>query len=131
MFVINVSQVDELQKAMKNYPADAEKALNEVLHNQASELMQESIKRMIPVSGREWAGKKRAASKAKSLKSENSNLAVTVKSTSSYGYLYFPDDGSNTKRHAGNKQFFYKGTESVQDEIIERCITRLIKEFND
>lgn len=126
---INISGIAELQNALKNYPANAERVLNEVLHGEGGELISGSIQRLIPVSGRRWKGKKPPARSGNSLTNVDSNLAVTVKSTKAYRYLYFPDDGSNTKRHAGNQQFFYKGAERVQSEIIERCITKLVNEF--
>lgn len=123
---ITIADFDELQTAIKEYAGNAEEAINDVLHNQGGELIQNSIRNLIPVSGRTWKGKAPAAKKGKSLTSVNSNLAVKVTNTPKYGYLYFADDGSNTKNHAGNKQFFAEGGEAVKDEIIERMISRLV-----
>lgn len=122
MFSVNISGLDELQEAIKEFQGNAEEAINGVLHNEGAELIQESIRQFMPVSGAHWNGKKAAAKTAKSMRNTNGNLSVTVRSAKAYGYLYFPDDGSNTKRHVGNQQFFQKGAEAATDSIIERCI---------
>lgn len=127
MLAINPSEFEKLQKAMKEYEGNVETIINDVLHNEAGQLIQDSIRRLIPVSGRTWKGKKAPAKTNKSsLRQINENLAVTIKSSKDYQYLYFPNDGTSTKRHAGNKQFFEKGGEAVQEEIINRCISKLI-----
>ena len=125
-FKVDVSGIDKLQNAMKNFQGNAEKAINEVLHNEGSTILQESIQNLIPTSERNWSGKAAPAKTAKSLTGINSNLAVTITTTKRYQYLYFPDDGTNTRRHVGNKQFFRRGAEAKQDEIVERCINKLI-----
>ena len=126
MLKINFSEAEKLLEAMKAYQGDVETTINDVLHNQGGELIQGSIQRFIPVSNKTWKGKAPAAKKSKSLQNINENLAVTVTTTKKYQYLYFPDDGTNTRRHIGNQRFFEKGGEAVKDEIIERCISKLI-----
>ena len=103
---LEIKDFERLQTAMKEFQGDTEETINDVLHNEASPLIQESIKNLIPVSGRKWKGKTPPAKTSKSLTDEKGNLAITVKTTKKYQYLYFPDDGTNTERHAGNKQFF-------------------------
>lgn len=122
---LDVIDFDELQQAIKNYPQDAEKVINEILHGEGSLLLQEEIRRLTPVSGKHWSGKKASAKRSKSLKDRKGHLFVDITTTSYYHYLYFPDDGSNTRRHFGNQHFFWRGAERKQDEIIERCIGRL------
>ena len=85
----------------------------------------------MPVSGREWKGKKTAAKSAKSLTDLKGNLFVWVKTTNNYHYLYFPDDGTNTRRHVGNQQFFLKGAESQQETIVDLCIKKLVDSFEN
>ena len=126
---ITTADIDKLQSAMKEYQGDVETSINEVLHGEGGELIQDSIRRVIPVSGKSWKGKAPAAKSSKSLQAVNSNLAVTVTTTKKYQYLYFPDDGTNTRRHVGNQRFFEKGGEAVKDEIMERCISKLINNF--
>lgn len=121
--------MDDLQQAMKDFQGNTEEIINDVLHNEAGELVQDAIKRLMPVSGKTWKGKKKAAKHSNSMMNVNENLALTVKSKTAYNYLYFPDDGSNTRRHIGNQQFFKKGGESQIDEIKDRCIGRLVNDF--
>jgi len=130
MFKINILELEELQKAMQAYAGNVEETITDVLHNEAGILIQDSIRRIIPESGITWRGKRAAAKSGKSLQSvTNENLSVTVKSSKNYQYLYFPDDGTSTKRHVGNQQFFAKGAEAVANEVVNRCIARLTEDF--
>lgn len=131
VFRIDTSEFERLQKAINSFPGDAEQVINEVLHTEGSQLIQEAIKNLMPVSGREWKGKKPAAKEGKSLTDMKGNLFVWVKTTSNYHYLYFPDDGTTTKKHAGNKQFFLKGAEEQQETIIDLCVNKLINSFEN
>lgn len=130
MFKINVSEVDRLTQAMKDYPSDAEKAINDVLHSQeVGDLVEKSIKKYMPISEPSRRGKKKAAKNSKSLRHINGNLSLTTTTSKKHHYLYFPDDGSNTRRHAGNQQFFRRGGEAVEGEIIDRCVSKLTEEI--
>lgn len=126
---INIHEVERLEKAIRNFPGNAEETINAVLHNEGGALIQEAIQPLIPQSGKRWKGKKPPARTGNSLRSTNENLAVWVRSTKSYQYLYFPDDGSSTRRHVGNQQFFLRGAESVRSEVVDRCVGRLIQTF--
>lgn len=128
-FNLQFGEIDDLQQAMSNFQGNTEEVINDVLHNEAGSLIQDAIKRLMPVSGETWRGKKPAAKTANSLMTEKENLAVTVKSSKAYYYLYFPDDGTNTRRHAGNQQFFRRGGESQIEEIKDRCIRRLVNDL--
>ena len=128
-FKLELAGIDRLEQAMRSYSGNAEKAINDVLHNEAGDIIQDSIQFLIPESGAKWKGKAPPAREGNSLRSIEGNLFIDVTTTKRYQYLYFPDDGSSTKRHAGNQQFFYRGAEAVQDEIIDRCIERLVNEF--
>lgn len=129
MMEMNFSEIDRLQKAMEEYQGDTEAAINDVLHNEAGAMIQEGINLYMPFSGVNWKGKKPPARLGKSLRNINAHLSVTVTTTGNYHYLYFPDDGTNTRRHIGNQQFFRKGGELMQSEIVDRCINRLVTEF--
>ena len=126
MMKINFSDSDKLLSAMKAFEGEVEPIINDVLHNQAGELIQESIRRLMPVSNKTWKGKAPAAKTGKSLQNVVGNLSITVTTSKKHQYLYFPNDGSNTRRHVGNQQFFEEGGEAVKDDIIERCVERLI-----
>jgi len=101
------------------------RALQGVLENEAPEAIKDKIKPLLPASGRTWRGKKKAASLANPFKHENEMLAVTVKTVPRYGYLYFPDDGSNTKRHAGLQDFMGRGAEAAAPEILDTVLGKL------
>lgn len=131
VFRIDTTEFERLQNAIKNFPGDAETAINEVLHTEGSQQIQDAIRNLMPVSGREWKGKKPAAKSAKSLTNLKGNLFVEVKTTSNYHYLYFPDDGTTTKRHTGNQQFFLKGAEAQEETIIDLCVNKLINSFEN
>lgn len=128
-FEMDAKEVERLYNTIKNFPGNAEKSINDVFHNEAPLLVQEEIKRLMPVSGKTWKGKAPAAKTAKSLTEDKGNLSFTVRSNGKYNYLYFPDDGTNTRRHVGNQQFFKRGGENKQSEIVDRCINRIVKDF--
>lgn len=129
MIELNYLSLVAVQEALANYVGDAEEAINEVLHNFAGDRAQEEIKRLIPVSGKTWKGKAPPARTSNSLQNIHGNLSETVTTTKKYQYLYFPDDGTNTRRHVGNQRFFERGGDAVTDEIIERCLGRLTNNF--
>jgi hypothetical protein len=133
-FDIDATEVDRLVQVLQKYQGNTENAINDVLHNEAGQLIHDEIKLLMPVSGKTWKGKAPAAKTAKSLTIDTKqNLAVTVKTTKRYHYLWFPDDGSNTYLHVGKngvpQEFFKRGGENKQSEIIDRCIQRLVDEF--
>lgn len=132
-FDLDAKDLDILHQAMKNFPGDSEKVINNVLHNEAGILIRDEIMMIMPESKRTWKGKPKAAAQAKSLQIVGENLSVTVKSKSTYNYLWFADDGQNVsnpnRRAAGNQQFFKKGAEAQADEIIDRCEKALVIDF--
>ena len=129
MYNINLTEADRLLQAIKEFSGSVEDAINDVLHNEIGDLAQTEIKRLMPVSGKNWNGKKAAAKTSNSLRNLNENLSVTVRTQKAYQYLYFPDDGTNTRRHIGNQRFFARGGENIQGEIIDRCKDKLINNF--
>lgn len=123
------TEVERLYNAIRNFPGTAEKSINDVFHNDAPPMVEERIRLLMPMSGRSWAGKSAPARTSKSLTKETGNLAFTVKTKGAYHYLYFPDDGSNTRNHVGNQRFFERGGEMTQTEIVDLCITRIVSDF--
>ncbi len=132
-FKLDMQQFETLQRAIQQYSGDAERTVNDVLHNEGGKLINDEIMRLLPESGRTWNGKRKAAKQAKPFTQKNENLAVIVRTVSAYHYLYFPDDGTNTKNHIGYRrrprEFMYKGAENQTGAIIDRCINRLIREW--
>lgn len=126
MFKIEFSEAEKLEQAMREFQGNTEDTINDVLHNYAGDRAQEDIFRFMPVSKKK---KGTHAKFSKSLKNVPGNLSVTVTTSGKYGYLYFPDDGTNTRRHVGNQRFFERGGEAATDDIIERCVAKLINKF--
>lgn len=130
VFELSVEEAEKLANAMKAAPEVAEAAINKVLHGEASILIQNSIRNLIPRSGRTWNGKKKEAKVADSLQEKNKdNLKISITTKTAYNYLYFPDDGSTTKRHAGNQHFFKKGVEINESKIVEMCEAEIAKQI--
>lgn len=130
-FTLDASEFERLQDAMLQYEGAAGNVIDGVLHDQGAELVKNRIAMLLPSSGRNWRGKGAAASSAMPARfsQDNGSLSVTIAARGKYHYLYFPDDGSNTKKHAGNQQFMMHGAENASPDIIDLCIGKLIDEF--
>lgn len=130
-FTLDASEFEQLQDAMSQYEGAAGPIIDEVLHGQGADLIKSKITMLLPSSGRNWKGKGAAASAAMPARfsQDNDSLSVTIAARGKYHYLYFPDDGSNTKKHAGNQQFMMHGAEDASSEIIDLCIGKLTEQF--
>ena len=128
-FHIDIEKVENMVKVFGTAGQRAEAIVNDVLHNEAGPIIETNIMQLLPQSGRIWKGKKPAAKNAAPFQEVNGNLSVTVTTKSNYHYLYFPDDGSNTKRHVGNQQFMFRGAEQAAPDIINLCTARIVKEI--
>ena len=124
-FEMDAKQVDSLMDAIKAFDGDAEKVINEEFESYGAPLVEESIQRILPVSGRTWKGKKAGAKSAKPFMHDMQNLGFIVRTKSAYDYLYFPDDGSNTRKRRGNQRFMIRGAEEATPKIVDRCLARL------
>lgn len=128
---LEAKDIEALCSAIKSYQGDAERVVNITLHEKAGQLINDEIIKLLPTSGRNWKGKKKAAKSSKPFTQENENLAVTIRTKPAYHYLYFPDDGSNTKRHAGGLDFMKRGAENKQKQIVDTIIDNLITKFEE
>lgn len=128
---IEFTEIESLSKVMDRYGVGSGQIVDEVLQNEGREEIEARIARLIPRSGRRWKGKARAAADA--MPASFAHFAgpgyVEIVGRGRYGYLYFPDDGSNTRRHAGNKQFMRRGAEAATARVIEMCVGKLIEQF--
>jgi hypothetical protein len=122
---LEAKDFERLVSAIQEYGDGAEEKINETLHGFGAKRISDAAKTRIHPSGRKWRGKKKGARYAEPFTKEESNLSVLVRTKSSYGYLYFPDDGSNSRKHAGQQHFMRKGAEEVTDSILIRCIAAL------
>lgn len=124
-FTLDAKDYDRLVAAIQDYGDGAEEKINEVLHGFGAKRISDAAKTRIHPSGRMWKGKKKSARFTEPFTKETGNLSVTVKTKSAYNYLYFPDDGSTTRKHAGQQHFMRKGAEEVTETIIMRCLAAL------
>lgn len=127
----DISGVEALQDAMDEYEGAAGPIIDEVLHGDGAEQIKSEIAMLLPSSGRHWKGKAAPASSAMPahFSQDNGSLTVTIAARGRYGYLYFPDDGSDSHKHAGEQHFMQHGAENATDKIIELCIGRLTERF--
>ena len=130
-FGLDMSEMETLQTAMEEYAGAAGPLIDEVLRGEGAEEIKKEITPLLPISGRTWKGKAKSASAVmpQRFTQENSSLSVTIKASGTYHYLYFPDDGSNTKRHIGNQEFMRRGAENASDRILDLCIGKLTENF--
>ena len=130
-FKMDVSEVDRLAERMQEFGAGAGQIIDDVIHGEGAKEIKEKIARILPASGRSWNGKRAAAAAVMpgQFKQDNGQLSVTIAARGEYGYLYVPDDGSNPRRHAGNKQFMRRGAEAAAPDVIEKCLGKLTEEF--
>ena len=124
---VDAHDLDRLMQAVDEYGTKAGRAINDFIHNQAPEIIEERIAQLIPRSGRTWRGKGDPAADVKPFSEKNEPLAVTITANKpkKYHYLYFPDDGTSTRRHAGGQHFMQRGAEEAAAEVVERCLESL------
>lgn len=129
---IDYVEYEAITDAMKQFGEGAGKIIDQVIQGPGADLIGRNITNLLPRSGRKWKGKGKAAADAmpKSFVHEYFPMSVQIVARGKYRYLYFPDDGTNTRRHAGNQQFMYKGAEQSSGRIVEMCVGALLDNFN-
>lgn len=126
---IEGAALEQLERHMGAFGANADDAITKALHESGPDIY-ERINPLIHPSGRRFKGHGASATvSAWPHYVTDAHLAVTVKAKSRYRYLYFPDDGSNTDRHAGNQRFFERGAKASAPRVIERCVAALTREW--
>lgn len=131
---VDISKVDRLAETLQRFGDQASVAVSQYLAEDGYRHITESITRLLPVSGRRWSGKPagaRSAGAAVFGMEQTDLMSITVRSVKPYNYLYFPDDGSNTKRHAGRQHFMQRGAEASTDSIVDGICTRLVELFEE
>lgn len=130
---LDAKVVERLDAAMRRFPTAAADEVTKVLHRKGKKLITDSIYLYMPRSGRTFEGKDPAAKDSKSLRDRDSKskLSVTISTKPTWHYLYFPDDGTTTKHHAGNQQFFKRGAEYVSGKVGDACVEAIIKKFGE
>ena len=132
-FYLDTKEFDKVATASENSSdrSVAEQIINDYLVDDGGKKIKEYIRAILPVSGRTWNRKKAAASQTDPFRIQGENLAVKVYSKGSYHYLYFPDDGSNTRHHRGYQQFMWQGAEKAEDENVNGVIDKLVERLEE
>mgnify|MGYP006346337861 FL=1 len=132
-FEFDAGSIDDLYEKMVSYGTGSGQIIDKVLRSEGAEEIKKQIARLLPSSGRHWKGKAPAASSAMPgrFDQDNGELSVTIAARGKYHYLYFPDDGSNTREHAGNKHFMLHGAEAAAPKVVEMCVGKLAEAFNN
>lgn len=132
-FYLDTKEFDKVATAIENFSdrSVAQQIINDYLVDDGGKKIKEYIRAILPVSGRTWNGKKAAASQTDPFRIQGENLAVKVYTKGSYHYLYFPDDGSNTRHHRGDQQFMFHGAEKAEDEIVNGVIDKLVERLEE
>lgn len=129
VFSIEEGEFDRLMDSMKHYGEGAGDIVSGVVHDSGDDIYRE-IDPLIHPSGRTFKGHSSSAKGARWQRYETGEpLAITVATTASRRYLYFPDDGSTTKKHHGDQQFMRRGAEAAAPRILEKGIDALIGKF--
>lgn len=120
---------EKLLSEIQRYGEGAADTVTEVVH-ESGDLIYDEIDPLINPSGRTFRGHSSGAKGTSWQRYDKSEaLAITVSTVSSRHYLYFPDDGSNTKRHYGDQQFMLKGAEAAAPAILDKGIDALVRKF--
>lgn len=128
---IKAEEIDSLKELLDKFGEKSYKIVNEVLHSdEAAKVVEDNISALLPFSSRNWKGKSTPASQAQPFRSDNSELlTLIIKTKKKYNYLYFPDDGSNTKNHRGNQHFMKRGGDASVSTIAQLCAAQLMNEL--
>lgn len=79
MWKIDATEIEELADRIAQTGEQAEKIINDVLHNYAGQEIISHVTPLIPESGRTWKGKKKPAKVSQPFREEQGNLYVVVK----------------------------------------------------
>lgn len=129
-YSIEADEFDSLVQKMEAYGPEAVTAINQALSESGPDIYQH-VNQLIHPSGRRFKGHSSSATASDWSRYTPGQLSITVGTKSKFNYLYFPDDGSDTRRHAGMQNFFERGGEAAADKVIERCEEALIRGWED
>lgn len=141
-FDISSYDLDRLNDAIRKFPGDVEKQINDYLHNTTGKKLIDSATTFIPVSKK---GTKHAKFN-KWYKQYNYNLAVKIENNNdgknvtkktnrnakkSFYYLYYPATGTGTSRKKGENNFEEKGLKKIENKEINEIIRILNKKSDN
>lgn len=131
VFFIDAQQLDRISASIATFGEGADDAITDGLRESGPDIY-ERINSLIHPSGRRFKGHSAsAAASAWPRYIQAQHLAITVAAKPKFGYLYFPDDGGNTRRHAGHQRFFERGAELARPRVVERCLARLENKWKE
>lgn len=129
---VDYDGINQLAERMERFGSGAGQVIQGVYTDFAAGEIKENVLPLVHSSGRTFKGHRQSARSAgpdKVFTQTVKDLTLIVRTNRRFGYLYFPDDGSNTRRHAGNQRFMQRGLDQSTDAIIERCVAALTEEF--
>ena len=135
MSSVDYSDVVALEDRFARFGAGYGNVIDKRLHGEGAHKIKQYIPGFINPSGRKWKGKAPSIAgnpaAGEKLAQDNEPMQVTIAARGRHGYLYFPDDGTNTRRHVGNQQFMLRGAERAAPEITEDLVSDLIEAFEN
>ena len=126
-FALDAPAFDEVIAAAMAFGDGADKVIERTLHEEAGREIYERINPLIHPSGRTFKGHRASARASDWPTYDKGSMSVTVAARCEWHYLYFPDDGSNTRRHAGNQRMFERGAEQATQRVADMCIENLME----
>lgn len=130
-FSVDYAAFDGLAESMARFPERSEAAVNEVLSTTGGQEIASRIDRLMPASGRRFKGHASGAKGSRWQRLLPGELSVTVTTVRSRQYLYFPDDGSTTRRHAGGQGFFLRGAQDAAQDVADQIISKITEEWSE
>lgn len=128
-FTIDQEDFDRLAAAMDTYGPGSADRVSEVVQD-SGDYIRDRIDPLIHASGRTFKGHRSGVKGTDwALYTTGEPLTIVVRARPTRRYLYFPDDGSNTKRHYGGQQFMYRGAQAAAPGILSRAVDALLEEF--
>lgn len=132
-YEIDYSEIVQLEQKMARLPNVMERVVNDTIHNDGIEIVNEEINKFLPVSNRN----KKHAKTSKWSKSEKSNLEFTIKSKGgsankkgSFGYLVFPNEGRGPLNKV-EQRFMEKGLVEATPRILEKLNRRIDEKLGE
>lgn len=129
---VEYNGAEQLQEKMERFGKGAGQVIQGVYNEFAAKEIKQNILPLVHSSGRVFRGHRQGAKAAgpeKVFTHQVKDLSLVVRTNGKFGYLYFPDDGSTSRKHAGQQHFMQKGLDRSTDTIIERCLAALTEDF--
>lgn len=136
-FGMSYEDFDKFVTAIKQYPDNAENAINSYLHNEGAVLLSDNITRHIPLSTGRYAAHRNLRKKYKHKKAmkhardakwflkKEYNLGINITNKKDYYYLYFVENGLGTSKSSGGVDFVERGFDDVYEQITDGLVNCL------